>query len=133
MEGKLQIGVVPILADRKGCLIVLVTARGKNRWLPPKGNVHRKYSNRAMALNEAYEEAGIVGTIKRKHFVDVPFRKSGERITLRLYPMQVRRVLKSWPEKTARQRTIVKPDKARKLIGCKKLCAGINRLIASNA
>lgn len=133
MAGKLQIGVVPILFDKKNCLIVLITARGKDRWLPPKGNVHSKYPNRAMALTEAYEEAGIVGTIKHKHYVDVPFLKAGENITLRLYPMTVRRVLKSWPEKASRQRIIVTPEKARKLIGCKKLCAGMNRLIARTA
>ena len=133
MADKLQIGVVPILVDRKGCLVVLVTARGKDRWLPPKGNVHRRHSNRTMALTEAYEEAGIVGTIRHKHYVDVPFCKAGERITLRLYPMQVQRVLKTWPEKTSRQRTIVRPRKAYKLIDCKKLRAGMTRLVTRSA
>lgn len=133
MAQKLQVGVVPILTNKKRCLIVLITARDNDRWLPPKGNQHRKYSDREMALIEAYEEAGIIGRIAHKNYVDVPFRKDGRRITLRLYPMVVKRVLKRWPEQKSRKRTICNPGRARKLIGCKKLCAGMDRLLASAA
>jgi hypothetical protein len=133
MAQKLQIGVVPILINKKRRLIVLISARDNDRWLPPKGNQDRKYSNRDMALTEAYEEAGVTGRIRHKDYVDVPFRKDGRIITLRLYPMVVERVLKRWPEQKSRKRTICDPRKARKLLGCKKLCAGMDRLLAGAA
>ena len=59
MTAFMQVGVVPILSRKKRPHIVLVTARGKGRWLLPKGNQHPRHTRREMALTEAYEEAGV--------------------------------------------------------------------------
>jgi hypothetical protein len=126
----MQIGVVPILSRKKKPHIVLVTARGKGRWLLPKGNQHPRRTRREMALTEAYEEAGVVGTIRTKHYIDVPFLNDRRRIVLRLYPMDVERILKKWPEQDGRERIVVDARKANKLLHCKKLCAGVEHLLA---
>ena len=126
----MQIGVVPIVGKKEGLLIVLVTARGKGQWLIPKGNQHRKRSKREMALTEAYEEAGILGSITCKDYVDVPFRKDGRDLILRLYPMYVKRILKNWPEQDSRERKIVGTKKAKKLLRCKKMRAGLDQLLS---
>jgi len=125
----MQIGVVPIVAGKDKLLIVLVTSRGKGQWLMPKGNTHRKFTKREMALTEAYEEAGILGVIRHKHYVDVPYRKEGRDMVLRLYPMSVKRILNDWPEKDSRERKIVRAKQAKKLLRCKKMRAGLERLV----
>lgn len=130
MAISMQIGVVPILCRKKKPHIVLVTARGKARWLLPKGNQHPRYTRREMALTEAYEEAGLIGKIRIKHYIDVRFRKDGRWITLRLYPMEVQRILKRWPEQCSRQRTVIDAKKANKLLHCKQLSAGVEYLVS---
>lgn len=130
MNERMQVGVVPIVVNKNDIRIVLITTRGKGQWLIPKGNQHRKHSKRAMALSEAYEEAGVIGSIRHKGYVDVPHLKNGKKRVLRLYPMDVTRVLKKWPERDARMRKIVCAAKAGELLRCKKLRAGLTRLIA---
>ncbi len=126
----MQLGVVPILSKKNKPHIVLVTARGKERWLLPKGNQHPRYTRREMALTEAYEEAGLIGKIRIKHFIDVRFRKDGRWIVLRLYPMEVQRVLKRWPERGSRQRTVIDAKQANKFLRCKQLSAGVEHLVS---
>ena len=128
MAVSMQIGVVPILADRKRPKVVLVTAIGKDRWLVPKGNEHHRHNRRVMAMTEAYEEAGVTGVIETRRYVDVPYRKAGRWITLRLYPMEVKRVLDKWPERHLRKRVIVEVDKADDYLRCKHLSAGVESL-----
>ena len=130
MANSMQIGVVPILSKKKKPHIVLVTARGKERWLLPKGNQHRRYKRREMALTEAYEEAGLIGKIRIKHYIDVRFRKDGRWIVLRLYPMEVQRILKRWPERGSRQRAVIDARKAKKFLRCKQLSAGVEHLVS---
>ena len=130
MTAFMQVGVVPILSRKKRPHIVLVTARGKARWLLPKGNQHPRHTRREMALTEAYEEAGVVGTIRTKHYIDVPILKDRRRIVLRLYPMDVERILKKWPEQDGRERIVVDARKAGKLLRCKKLSDGVEHLVA---
>lgn len=125
----MQVGVVPIVVNKKDVQVVLISARGQGQWLIPKGNQHRKHSKRQMALTEAYEEAGVIGTIRHKVYVDVPFRKAGKKKILRLYPMDVTRVLKKWPEKNLRARKIVGTAKAGEMLRCKKLRAGLTHLV----
>ena len=131
MAGFMQVGVVPIVRKKNKPHVVLVTASGKGRWLLPKGNPHPRHTRRQMALTEAYEEAGVVGAIRVKHFVDVPFRKDSRRIRLRLYPMDVEQVLKKWPEQGRRNRVVVDARKAGKLLRCKWLSAGVERLVCA--
>ncbi len=130
MAISMQIGVVPIISRKKKPHIVLVTARGKARWLLPKGNQHPRYTRREMALTEAYEEAGLLGKIRIKHYIDVRFRKHGQWITLRLYPMEVERILKRWPERCSRQRTVIDAKNANKFLRCKQLSAGVEHLVS---
>lgn len=93
--------------------LVLVTTRSGGFWIFPKGNTEKRRSDRAMAREEAYEEAGLEGVMRRDY---VEFRTIGKVKKLRLYPMKVKKVLKTYPERRERKRIAVSFDKAEKLV-----------------
>ena len=105
-----QIGVFPVTEEGK---VVLVTTRDGDYWILPKGNTEKGRSDRAMARQEAYEEAGLEGVMKRDYF---EFRTLGKVKKLRLYQMKVKKLLKSYPEKKERERVTVSFDMAEKMV-----------------
>lgn len=108
-----QIGVFAITnkAKRK---IALVTSKTGQRWVFPKGRAEKGRLDQKIALEEAFEEAGLKGTLS-----DPPkdFKVShGETKNLKLYCMKVEKELKDWPEKQYRKRAIVTVEEAEKLL-----------------
>ena len=115
-----QVGVIATLADFPD-KVVLVTNRDGDRWIFPKGRIERGRTDRAIAIEEAYEEAGVIGELLQV-YREIETRNSKAR-SLRLFRMQVTTVLKDWPEMRSRKRVIVSFDKAeemleRELVGC---------------
>ena len=56
-------GVIPFRGtDRENLEFMIVSTKG-GKWGLPKGNLMNKLGPRRTALQEAYEEAGILGTI----------------------------------------------------------------------
>ncbi|NQY32983.1 MAG: NUDIX domain-containing protein [Coraliomargarita sp.] len=105
-----QVGVFPITDDGK---VVLVTTRDGDYWILPKGNTEKGRSDRAMARQEAYEEAGIEGVMKRDY---LEFRTLGKVKKLRIYPMKVKKLLKNYPERKERERVAVSFDMAERMV-----------------
>ncbi|ADE54511.1 NUDIX hydrolase [Coraliomargarita akajimensis] len=106
-----QVGVFPVTADDK---LVLVTTRTSGYWIFPKGNVEPGRSDRDVARDEAYEEAGAVGALKSDYYeFETP---QGKENRLRLYPMKVKELLKHFPEADERERMVVSFDKAEKMV-----------------
>lgn len=116
LEVKKKTGVIPFkIKDGRLQVLVITSTTGKT-WLIPKGNVKQKLGALETARLEAYEEAGAVGKIREK---SVTFKKDGCQLTI--FPMKVKRVFKSWPESSIRNRKWVRHKQAMKLIKCKKL------------
>lgn len=113
---KRQVGTIPYLKVNGKVKLVLVTSRSSGKWIFPKGNLEPNMSKRRVAAMEAYEEAGLRGTIPRGKSTVVPIRRRGCRIDLQLFPMNVRSVLPKWPEQKQRKRIIVSPQKAAALL-----------------
>ena len=105
-----QVDVFPITDDGK---VVLVTTRDGDYWILPKGNTEKGRSDRAMARQEAYEEAGIEGVMKRDY---LEFRTLGKVKKLRIYPMKVKKLLKNYPERKERERVAVSFDMAERMV-----------------
>ena len=80
---------------RNGFREVLLVSTKKNRWGLPKGNLISRLGKKRTALEEAYEEAGVLGEIRNGRRV----RLERTRWTLDLYPMRVAKQLRRWPEK----------------------------------
>jgi 8-oxo-dGTP pyrophosphatase MutT (NUDIX family) len=91
----------------------------------------RKPSRAAAA--EAFEEAGVTGKIGRHSLGSFKHRKSigsqSYACTVDVFPLEVRRKLKRWPERRERKRRWFKAKKAASLIEAKGLRRAIRRLV----
>jgi len=117
-----QYGVLPFISDSKSKKkVVLISSCENKKWIVPKGHKINKRSKRDTALQEAFEEAGIKGYIKRKKPLIFKIKSHGEKVTLVLYFMKVKELLLLWPEKNKRKRKIVKLKKAKTMVAWQKL------------
>src|SRR4051812_682162 len=96
-----QYGAVPF-RKRKGTIeVLLITSRGSKRWTLPKGWLKR--SPRRTAKAEAYEEAGVRGTLGRRPIGEIVYEKGKGsqtvRCRLQVFPLAVKRRAKKWPER----------------------------------
>jgi 8-oxo-dGTP pyrophosphatase MutT (NUDIX family)/CYTH domain-containing protein len=103
-DSHVQAGAVPFLF-KKGILhIVLITSSSGERWLIPKGHLESGMTLEEVALMEAAEEAGAIGTIEPG--CRTMFQTEDGR-TLRLFPLRVATLLPHWPERFARRRVVL--------------------------
>lgn len=88
---------------------MLVTSRKRSRWVLPKGNIKRGIPAHRSAALEAFEEAGVIGTISAVPlgtYRQVKTRDTGEEetVAVRAFPMLVTEETSTWPEMRIRQR-----------------------------
>ena len=105
-----QVGVFAYTGSGK---VVLVTSRKGESWILPKGNREKKRSDRLQAKREAYEEAGLRGSLNCKHYDFNSFEKSKN---LRIYTMKVKTMLNDFPEVRQRKRMVTTFDRAEKMV-----------------
>jgi 8-oxo-dGTP pyrophosphatase MutT (NUDIX family) len=60
-----QYAALPLMGLRDRVQVLLVTSRGTGRWIIPKGHPEKKMKPCAVAALEAFEEAGVSGTISK--------------------------------------------------------------------
>lgn len=103
-----------------GLDLVLVTSRRTRRWIFPKGAVGAGESPSAAAARELMEEAGVIGDAAPGPIGVYTSLKATPRglasIDVELYPVRVRRIVDTWPEKRLRQRRILPVAEAAVLI-----------------
>lgn len=111
-----QYGALPFIQVGGKLRVVLITSRTHQNWIFPKGNRVPGRSGADSALQEAREEAGVIGRrwgrMKLRGIVDHPDGK----IDLTLYPMRVERLRTSWPEAHQRRRALVSVREGEKLL-----------------
>jgi 8-oxo-dGTP pyrophosphatase MutT (NUDIX family) len=107
---RLQYGALPYRFTAAGALkVLLITSRTTRRWIIPKGWPLKSLRPALAAAREAYEEAGVHGTIERKAFSTYAYDKrldddgSTVRCNVKVFPLHVKRQLKVWPEQHERQ------------------------------
>lgn len=107
-----QACVVPYRQGHAGTEVCLITSLKKQRWIFPKGIVEDEETVAEAALKEAWEEAGLRGTVGP--VVDSYHRhKWGKQLNVQVMLMNVTETLQTWPEKAMRKRAWVSIDKAR--------------------
>ena len=104
-----QVAALPIRRAPDGSLLVLlVTTLQTFRWIIPKGWPVPGKQDFAAALEEAREEAGVLGEAEAASigsFVYVKRRASGPvTVEVSVYLLEVREELETWPEARRRQR-----------------------------
>ncbi len=97
-----QIGCVPFLFKGKELHIVLVRSSSGQRWIVPKGQSENGMTHAEVALMEAAEEGGVIGTIEPSLHSPCVLVDGRE---LRLYALRVATLVKRWPEDNLRKRT----------------------------
>jgi len=98
-----QVGALCWRRARDGIRVLLITSRDTGRWVIPKGWPMHNRTEAGAAEREAFEEAGVQGAIDERCFGVFFYQKrldSGRPVpcVVRVYPLEVRTLLKSYPE-----------------------------------
>lgn len=102
--------------------VLLMTSRDTGRWIIPKGNIKPGTTPSKAAEQEAFEEAGVRGTITGStplgmYTYSKKLVSGGARTaTVEVYLLQVKKQVKEWPEKRERKLAWVSAKKAVNLI-----------------
>lgn len=97
--------------------VLLITSRETRRWIVPKGWVEKDSKPDRMAAREAFEEAGVVGTLVKPAYGSYRYSKrltSTKAVTceVTVYLLRVEEELDDWPEKDQRERAWMAPGAA---------------------
>lgn len=123
----IQTGVLPWrLAAKKRIEVLLVTSRRSGRWTIPKGWPMPGKTLAEAAAQEAFEEAGVRGTVDPKPIGRVRHIKqkilTGDlAVTIVVHPMWVDREFPKWPELGQRKRRWFAPKEAARRVDSAEL------------
>ncbi|MFZ0840214.1 MAG: NUDIX hydrolase [Xanthobacteraceae bacterium] len=103
--------------ESAGTEVLLVTSRRTGRWIIPKGWPIKRKPPHAAAAQEALEEAGVVGEVRRRPIGSYQYEKrlkTGQAIVckVQVFPLEVKQQEKTWPEKGKRQVKWFSPEDA---------------------
>ena len=104
-----QVAALPFRVTESGAIEVLVlTTRQTRRFTLPKGWIDRRRKAWKSAAQEAQEEAGVAGRVKRKPIGTYTYWKRladhFALVEVDVYPLKVEKFLKRWPERRERFR-----------------------------
>jgi 8-oxo-dGTP pyrophosphatase MutT (NUDIX family) len=109
IRDRVQFAALPCrISENRQPQVLLLTSRETRRWVIPKGWPVKGLKPREVAAREAYEEAGLVGTITGKHAIGVyHYKKQLPReqflCEVRVFQVWVAQQLDDWPEKGQRE------------------------------
>ncbi len=117
-----QIAALPWRVRDGRFQILLVTTRETKRWVIPKGWPMAGKTAWEAAAVEAFEEAGVAGTIAELPCGSLEYRKRRTRsadtlIRVSVYAMEVTDEARRWPEMRERKRGWFSPAEAKSRVG----------------
>jgi 8-oxo-dGTP pyrophosphatase MutT (NUDIX family) len=108
------------ISDERGLEILLVDSLRTGRAVMPKGWLVAGEDGCEAAAREAYEEAGVRGRIDRKPIGTYEYWKQrttqDELLHVDVYPLEVERQCKKWPEQGRRKLRWLPPTEAAKSV-----------------
>lgn len=115
-------------SSRRGLRILLITSRDTGRWVIPKGWPMRKRTEAGAAAREAWEEAGLLGEVEERSIGHYTYLKRLDRnnsvaCMVRIFPLQVRQMVKNYPENGQRRIKWFSPEKAARRVSETELAA----------
>jgi len=106
-KAKRQVAALPVRFGARGAIEVLViSTRGKAGWTVPKGWPMRGRSDAEAAAREAYEEAGVRGTVVAQPlgtFAYAKRRNGHETLLVTVYRLDVSLQVRRWREHRQRK------------------------------
>ncbi|WP_209427241.1 NUDIX hydrolase [Pararhodobacter sp. SW119] len=129
----IQAAALCLRDSKAGRDVLMITSRGSGRWVLPKGWPMKGRTLAGAALQEAWEEAGVVGrvheipvgyyTYQKRHRTGLPLSCRVE-----VFRIDVADLARDWPEKKSRKRQWFRPDAAADLVAEADLAALLRRL-----
>jgi 8-oxo-dGTP pyrophosphatase MutT (NUDIX family) len=123
-----QSAVIPFRRRAGAVDVLMVTSRSGRRWIVPKGIIEPDLSPADSAANEAWEEAGVRGSMRPGAVGTYQYQKWGGTCTVEVFALDVERLEDAWPEQDLRQRRWVGLDEAAELVREEGLAAMIRAL-----
>lgn len=123
-----QSGVIPYRKLENSIEILLITSIRKKKWIIPKGYVEFNLSPFDSAKKEAFEEAGIIGSNETIELGTIHLKKDSGNTRLKLYSMEVLKILDDYPEKELRKRKWFNVDEAAEKISTPEISEVIKSL-----
>jgi uncharacterized protein len=117
-----QVAALPFRFDDEGHLeVMLITSRGGQRWIPPKGHLIAGLLPHEAAAQEAYEEAGVIGHVSPRPLGQYQALKrhgdgTADRLDILLFPMRVDERADDWPERGQRMILWFEPEGAANVV-----------------
>jgi 8-oxo-dGTP pyrophosphatase MutT (NUDIX family) len=124
-----QAAAIPV----KDGLVCLVTSRSGKRWVIPKGCLEPGKTAGEIALQEAWEEAGLLGLLHPEPVGTYLYEKFGNNHFVTVFHMQVTEATEEWPEHNLRERAWLTPAQAVNRIEDKGLKEIIRAVVEENA
>ena len=103
-----QAAAIPL----RGNQVCVVTSSSGKRWVIPKGVLEPGKTASEIALQEAWEEAGLVGVLHPQPVGSYLYEKNGATCHVMVFVLQVTQAADAWPEKTLRDRSWVSAEEA---------------------
>jgi 8-oxo-dGTP pyrophosphatase MutT (NUDIX family) len=95
-----QAAVIAVKAGQ----VCLVTSSSGKRWVIPKGCLEPGKTAGEVALQEAWEEAGLVGALQAEPVGSYLYEKYGNAYHVTVFLLHVTEAAQEWPEHSLRQR-----------------------------
>jgi len=116
-----QCAALPIRERDGEVHVLLITTRGRGRWVIPKGWAEKGVPAHDLAAREAFEEAGILGRADSAPIGAYTYRKrlpDGRRTTceVAVFALEVEARADDWPERGQRRKRWVAPARAAELV-----------------
>ncbi len=108
-QNAIRVAALPYLFRNGELHVVLVSNKGGNKWILPKGHQEDDMPRGEVALMEAVEEAGIIGVLTDG--LRGRCNTTNQQIH-HVYPVKVSTLLKKWPESGNRRRRVLPLQKA---------------------
>lgn len=112
--------------------LCMVTSRSGRRWVFPKGQIDPGHTPGETALIEAWEEAGVVGTLDPEPVGNYVYEKFGHPHHVLVYRMRVIEIRDAWPERGSRDRVWLTVEEAIDRVEEPSLRELLRRLFAVN-
>lgn len=105
---KAQVAALPVRPGQGGLEVLLITTRETRRWVIPKGWPMKGRKDHQAAAQEALEEAGVAGKIRKRPIGAFTYQKRlidrVEPCRVMVYLLEVEKQLASWRERDQRKR-----------------------------
>jgi 8-oxo-dGTP pyrophosphatase MutT (NUDIX family) len=122
-----QAAAIPVKNGR----VCLVTSSSRKRWVIPKGLIDPGKTAGEMALQEAWEEAGLVGVLHPEPVGSYLYEKWGGTYHVTVFLLEVTEAYEDWPERTLRERSWLTPLQAQERIDDVGLREVLRRALAN--